>query len=116
METRSLKSLASVIVSLLLLLVQPLGNVEFGSQTVPFLRTCFQGHLLKTRNPRNVVESMPSKLHHLPLACATSVVILATLHHSVLCQRLLIPVQNIKLKLSHLSLPKPSPLLLNTGI
>src|SRR3954464_8648517 len=113
MEMRSLKSLASVIVSLLFLLVQPLGNVESGSQTVPFLSTCFQGHLLKTRNPRNVVESMPSNLHHLTLECATSVVILATLHDSVLCQRVFLPVQNIKLiKLSPQSLPKPSPLFL----
>src|SRR3954471_1986615 len=38
------RSLASMLVSLLLLPVQPLRNVEFGFQPVPYLKTFFRGH------------------------------------------------------------------------
>src|ERR1041385_5974374 len=44
MAMKCSKSLASMILSLLLLLVQPLRNAEFGFQLVPYLQTFFIGH------------------------------------------------------------------------
>src|SRR4051812_46264677 len=38
------KSLASMLLSLLLLLVQPLRNAEYGFQLVPYLKTFFRDH------------------------------------------------------------------------
>src|ERR1041385_5326308 len=38
------KSLASMLLSLLLIQVQPLRNVKFGFQLVPYLKTFFRGH------------------------------------------------------------------------
>src|SRR4051812_31076975 len=44
MEMKCSRSLASMLVSLLLLLVQSLRNVEFGFQLVSYLKTFFRGH------------------------------------------------------------------------
>src|SRR3954465_7119214 len=44
MAMRCSKSLASMLVSLLHLLVRPLRNAGYGFQLVPFLHTLFQGH------------------------------------------------------------------------
>src|SRR3954471_9390839 len=44
MAVKCSKSVASILLSLLLLQVQPLGNAEFGFQPEPYLKTFFRGH------------------------------------------------------------------------
>src|SRR3954467_14641177 len=44
MAMKCSKSLASMLLSLLLHQVQPLRNAEFGFQLVPYLKTFFRGH------------------------------------------------------------------------
>src|SRR4051812_43949667 len=93
MEMTCSKSLASMLVSLLHLLVRPLRNAGFGFQLVPFLHTFLQGHptwclnrLHQTRIPTIMVVRLSSLLHPLTPEFATSVVILATSHGNVPCR------------------------------
>src|SRR4051812_1052770 len=44
MAMKCSKSLANMLLSLLLLQVQPLRNTEYGFQLVPYLKTFFRGH------------------------------------------------------------------------